>query len=410
MEKGLDRRAFLKLSAATTVSGALSFVGASSLMDQSPSNLHYLKRFYQAVESKRKQRAVAEPLFNHYVDQKLNLGRINFLLYVYGETHEPPQIERAVIGSQTIISVDTNSHSIDEISWTHDLRAPEIERHLKQEGRYDGIFKRVDQAYGFGGFPLMRQTIEAATGLAVDFQLAAGDSIIVDLVDKAASGIRVTNPKSFTAYKIYLQGKPYPEKFFTKGAQELDGIRALQYIKSVPKEDPDPVIEHNRRKSLVMDALRQKLAKPASLLQLIPTIKENLDNRVVEVDGVTRNLLFTDRSLLSGAEILRYLVSGGKIDQLIPKSRRKIYLVDWAHGDGGMQWVTANAAQNSISKRDLELGVYPPKIGAEVPFDHRMNFLPDPYAEDLIEGYWLPLRKRVAELLSSPLPAMVTSN
>lgn len=219
------------------------------------------------------------------VDPQLNRNRTNFLFFVQGETHEPPLIERGIIGSHTLISIDSQRYVFDRISWTHDLRVPEVERYLQQNSKDDGRAKKIDEAYRYGGFPLMRQAVEAATGLAVHSQVAADDSLVVDVVDKVASKIQIENPKSFWAYKIYFQGQSFPEKYFAQGKQSLDGVAALQYIKAVPK--------------------------------------------------------------------------------------------------------------------DIENGIYSPNLGFEVPFNHRMDFQTNPYAEDLIKGYWLPLRLRILKLLTN---------
>src|SRR5262249_37976896 len=78
------------------------------------------------VDAKRRRQANAteDPSYWTRLDPKLNSTRLNFLLYGYGETHEPPLTERAFIGSLTIFSYDYATRKIDLVSLTHDIRAP----------------------------------------------------------------------------------------------------------------------------------------------------------------------------------------------------------------------------------------------------------------------------------------------
>src|SRR5207237_4236049 len=126
------------------------------------------------IEAKRHRvaNAVAEPTYWTRLDPRLNSTRLNFLLFGYGETHEPPLTERAFIGSLTIFSYDYATRQIDLVSLTHDIRAPEAARYIHDHGPAEGGPIKLDRAYRFGGFDRMRRTVEDATGLAIDFQLA----------------------------------------------------------------------------------------------------------------------------------------------------------------------------------------------------------------------------------------------
>src|SRR6266851_1915215 len=78
------------------------------------------------LEAKRHRKANAADASAYWsrLDPKLNATRLNFLLFGYGETHEPPLTERAFIGSLTIFSYDYAIRQIDLVSLTHDIRAP----------------------------------------------------------------------------------------------------------------------------------------------------------------------------------------------------------------------------------------------------------------------------------------------
>ena len=69
----------------------------------------------------RAERQRADPAYVTRIDVGLNEHRVNFLLFGYGETYEPP-LPRDVIGSITILSLDYRAHSISQSSLTHDAR------------------------------------------------------------------------------------------------------------------------------------------------------------------------------------------------------------------------------------------------------------------------------------------------
>jgi hypothetical protein len=75
----------------------------------------------------------------------------------------------------------------------------------------------------------------------------------------------------------------------------------------------------------------------------------------------------------------------------LPKIERSTYIVDPAHGDGGVQWINANAAENPITQKDIDAGMYP-TLAMEVPINA------NPYG-DLVSGYWQSVRGLVRETL-----------
>lgn len=154
----------------------------------------------------RTARAARDPNYAKRIIALLNAQRINVLLFGYGETHEPPVTERAIIGSHTIISFDTRQRVADIISITHDTRAPEVERHLGISGKPKSA-TRIDQAFIFGGFDLQRQTLENVTGLCIDFQIAFDDIVIKEFVDNVYGSVEVNVPQTFEVHPFYLNGK-----------------------------------------------------------------------------------------------------------------------------------------------------------------------------------------------------------
>jgi hypothetical protein len=348
---------------------------------------------------RRAERAKSDPEYLKRVDQVLNEGRVNFLLFGYGETHEPPVTEKEIIGSQTIVSYDLETREADIISLTHDIRAPEIERAFWKPGqKYHAL--RIDQAYNIGGFKLMRRTLENATGLAVDFQITFRDRAIQSLVDDVFGGVEVQVPVEFRTQPFYLDGKKYDKGYFPQGVQRMDGKRVIQFIKTVPITEGyyGKPLEHNVRKHLVFTAL-------------LESVRRNYKERKFWLGGTT----FLTKELVTGAIVydfdpLPLMINNigetaGGIEKLataqtrdleMPTIDTTLYIVDPAHGDGGVTWIEGDAATNPVTKKDIEAQVYP-HMAFEVPRNA------NPYG-DLVIEYWQSVRSVVRDSLLPEKP------
>jgi hypothetical protein len=348
------------------------------------------------VEAKRHRQASAAEDGTYWTrnDPRLNGTRLNFLLFGYGETHEPPLTERAFIGSLTIFSYDYATRQIDLVSLTHDIRAPEVERYLRDRGQVQVGPIKIDRAYSFGGFDLMRRTVEDATGLAIDYQLAFREAAIAGATDSVFAGLDVDVPLSFKVNGFYLDGDKFPGGDFLQGRQKLNGVQVIQFIKTVPVEEHyDPALEHNARKHLVfrslMDALREHSSDVAFLGRAAVFFSGQVAHDSIAYDFNLRSLVVDNlRSLM--ADFARPESSNKEV----PGVYRTLYVVDPASGDGGVQWVQANAVTNGVTQRDILERRYT-ELAMEVPYHG------DPYADDLVARYWLDVRKLVATRLAN---------
>ena len=348
------------------------------------------------VEAERRRAANArnDPNYWSRLDPHLNATRLNFLLFGYGETHEPPLTERAFIGSLTIFSYDYTTHQIDLVSLTHDIRAPEAERYIRDQGQNQVGPIKIDRTYSIGGFNLMRRTIEDATGLAIDYQLAFKESAIQGATDNVFGGLDVNVPLGFRVNGFYLDGVKYPGGIFQKGLQRLNGIQVIQFIKTVPVEQNyDPALEHNARKHLVfkaiMDSLKQHSGDVAFMGRAALFFGGSVAQSSIAYDFDLRTLVVDNlRSLMAD-----FGHRGPAAEQSMPGVDRTMYVVDPASGDGGVQWVQANAHDNAVTRRDLEQHVYG-ELAMEVPYHG------DPYAGDLPSGYWQDVRSLISRRLS----------
>jgi LytR_cpsA_psr family len=331
----------------------------------------------------RTERERADPSYASRIDAELNEHRINFLLFGYGETNEPP-LPRDIIGSITIMSLDYRARSISQISLTHDARAPEIERFNRERGLPSHPSK-IDTTYRHGGFDLMRLAVENATGLSIDYQLAAEDLLVKELVDDVFSGIEIDNPVEMTTNPIALSGNLYPCQSFPKGRQTLDGVRALCYLKGLALPPYDPAKENNLRKHIVFQALKNgvesNLRNPLFPIKLIALMQKELELKAIAYDFDAKSLVVDAVKQLAGGATIRGVT--------MPTIDQNLYLVDDQIGDGGFSWVLGT--QNPIIRDELKRGIY---------MDTAMVVTSgDPNAKDLARGYWNSVRTIVKSKL-----------
>ncbi len=356
-----------------------------------------IKPLAAEAHNRREERRKSDPEYSKRIDEKLNIGRVNILLFGYGESHEPPATEKSIIGSHTIVSYNTITGKADVVSLTHDIRGPEIEQALAKRG-FKSPAVRIDQAYNTGGFALQRKLFENATGLSIDFQITFRDVIIQSLIDQVFDGIDVDAPMAFRVHPFYLEGKKYPAGHFPKGAQKLGGTQVIQFIKTIPIAEGayDTSLEHNRRKQIVFEGMLQAVTKRRAetgfwLRAATFLTKEMVTGAVVyDFDPVT---LVVKNVNETTSAINKFLAMEKTGASSMPQFNSSIYVVDPAHGDGGVQWINANAAVNPITKRDLEAGTYPSP-------DMEVPLYANPYG-DLITEYWPSVRELVKKALTT---------
>ncbi len=356
-----------------------------------------LTPFVNEAQKRRQERARVESDYHKRVDRRLNEGRVNFLLYGYGETHEPPAMEKAIIGSYTIISYDTRTTQVDIISMTHDIRAPSIEDLLPEKrGVYRRRAAKIDQAYPLGGFRLTRRVMENATGLSMDFQFAFKDTVIREVIDEVFQGVEVDVPAPFDVHAFYLDGKKYPAGHFAQGGQILNGTQVIQFIKTVPVSQGyyGKPLEHNSRKHLIFQSLLEAMRKNAServfWLRGTAFLSGELVKKDIVYDFDPVQLMIANMNNVIPA-VGKYVSNRKRGGFALPKINRTRYVADPANGDGGVQWVGANAGVNPVTAQDIREGIYP-TLDMTIPLNA------NPYG-DLVSEYWPSVRKLVRDSL-----------
>lgn len=355
-----------------------------------------LQSFVDEVPARRAERAKNDPDFYRRVDQKLNEGRVNFLLFGYGDDYEPPY-DKLFIASPSIISVDYQSGSIDIVSLTHDIRDPLIEKVLGIQ-KQKGSAQRLDQSLlnkkaveKVGQFKLPQLSLESATGLSVDYQLHAPDDAIGRFID-AIGGVEVNFPLRVPLQAYWYEGKKYEEKGWViePGLRRMSGREVVGGIKAIPQLGPhdkgyNPEMGQNFRKAWVIKGLQKMLTENLNDNGLKLKIAAFLFGEVLKGQ--------TDYDFNPTQLVVNNLRGKSKKNESHPSlknlaMRKTIYIVDNGNSpdkDMPVQWI------NSRNRPDEEQ-VYQENFGYEMPIGT------DPYG-DLV-SYWGPVRAFVRKRLS----------
>lgn len=352
--------------------------------------------FIDDVSSRREERVKKDPDFYRRVDQKLNEGRVNFLLFGYGDNHEPPY-DKLIIASPSIVSVDYRSGSIDIISLTHDIRDPLIEdvlgirKQKRSAQRLDQSLLNKKAVEKMGKFKLPQLSLENATGLSVDYQIHFNDEAMGRFID-AIGGLEVNFPLRIPLQAYWYEGKKYEENGWViePGLRKMSGREVVGGIKAIPQLGPrdkgyNPEMGQNFRKAWVIKGL-QKM------------VMENLNDNGLKL----KIMAFLFGEVLKGQTdydfnltqlVVNNLSGKFKKDESKPplknlEMRNTIYIVDNGNSpdkDMPVQWI------NSRTRPDDE-GVYQENLGYEMPIGA------DPYGE--LVSYWNLVRTFVRKKLS----------
>ncbi|MFD9909918.1 LCP family protein [Streptomyces sp. NPDC059063] len=137
---------------------------------------------------------------------------------------------------------------------------------------------KINAAYALGGAPLLTRTVEQATGLRVDHYAEVNFLGFVDVVD-ALGGVRICVPA----------GGLHDAKSgadFAAGCQEMDGVRALRYVRA-RYSDPLGDLGRVKRQRQLVSAVADKATGLSVLLppwELIPFAGAALDALTVDDD------------------------------------------------------------------------------------------------------------------------------
>src|SRR6267378_2555205 len=354
----------------------------------------FIRPLVETAAAQRAQRAEQDPRFAHRIDQALNARRINVALLGYGEEHEQTYTDVGV--SVTIVSLNLDTWDMASISLSRDIRAPELEdQSAREPPRWPVTLRAGYKSLGFAG---LREILEDATGLVIDFQLVIKDVFLRNYLNDVGGPVELVVPKDFHTNVYRLDGTDHAEDFIPAGRQTLSTDQAMTFVLG---EEVDPqlkVDERSYRKDLLLKTLscqaRQRLTvrDAGFALNLVRFSVGELQNQDLRVDF--------DFKLISGGlgNLARAFVgSRGDVDASFPQlsGARELVVHELAFGDGGVRRVHQIArepdqdgvADSPLVKQEIQMGSLAPYM--LIPIGG------NPYAADLVDEYWMSVRQLV---------------
>src|SRR5207237_8939421 len=112
---------------------------------------------------------------------------------------------------------------------------PLLEDHSAHEPpRWPVTLRAGYKSLGFGG---MREILEDATGLAIDFQLVMKDVFLRNYLNDVGGPVELVVPKDFHTNVYRLDGTDHAEDFIPAGRQTLSTDQAMTFVLG---EEVDP--------------------------------------------------------------------------------------------------------------------------------------------------------------------------
>ncbi|TSC87444.1 MAG: hypothetical protein G01um10147_621 [Microgenomates group bacterium Gr01-1014_7] len=416
--RGISRRKFLLGLAGSTALGFISGkatpgTDVRSILPESLRELptifnEFIKPLIEEAARRRKQRAESDPNYYHRVDRQLNEGRINILLYGSGIMLRPG-LDPGRFTANQILSIALKKRTVDLISITSETRAPNVERYYKQITGENPYILSINNSFEIGGFDLMRETFEQATGLSMDFQMVFSDATIKNFVDEVLGGkLDMDIPYDHYAHKIFIDGVEYPAQQFKTGRRSLNSVSVVQYMKGETAGWEKGRLPHHR-KHHILDSLinnaKGNLVNPV----LAPAFLINFRDFLNRQTGKEKDGLVLDFDLNTAFD---FDIFNGRKDRLVGRGLgfnelrvdKKIAMMNADMGGVGIRYVSEDAKTNPVSDRDFKAGIYPIDVedatgqkwsGVALPYNG------NPHADDLVSGYWIEPRKVVKETLAT---------
>ncbi len=178
-----------------------------------------MKPLWEEALKTRENKAKNDKEWSNRVDTELNHNRVNFLLFGYGKSVEPPNPNLIEVGSHTIISVNVDTGQIDIVSFTHDIWDPEINKYLNNFGQ-PGSAQKIDRGFFIAkqrdgnekALQFMDKQVEQMTGLSVDHSVAfQDDEVFSDLIDGVFGGLEVDVPSDFKVQGYFYKGTEHKD-------------------------------------------------------------------------------------------------------------------------------------------------------------------------------------------------------
>jgi LCP family protein required for cell wall assembly len=183
--------------------------------------------------------------------------------------------------------------------------------------------ERINAAYAFGGAPLLVQTLENATGVAIDDYVEIGFGGFASVVD-ALGGVDVCLDEPVQDDKAHID--------LPAGCQVLDGVNALGYARA---RDFDPTADLGRvqRQRELIGSIAGTALSPGTLLNPVSLTRTALAGG----DALTLDEQTGPIDLARFALGMRRVTSGAGDTLTVPLGRVG-NTVDWDEEQAGVLW------------------------------------------------------------------------
>ncbi|MFT8321752.1 MAG: LCP family protein [Bacillus sp. (in: firmicutes)] len=151
-----------------------------------------------------------------------------------------------------------------------------IPRDTKTEIIGKGTVNKINAAYAFGGVKMAKDTVEAFTGVKMDYYIQVNMEALSALVD-AVGGITVQNNLDWIDEGYYKKGYHYE-----KGTLQLDGPKALGFVR-MRHLDPNGDFGRNERQREVINGIINKATSVTSVTHfndILEALGENVKTNI----------------------------------------------------------------------------------------------------------------------------------
>ena len=242
---------------------------------------------------------------------KQTQGRTNVVLFgISGGTHEGSNLTDTIL----VLSLRLDNQDSVMISVPRDIWIPSFKDKINAAYKFG-----EEKNPGSGGLTLAKAVVEEVVGAPIHYALLIDFSGFRELVD-ALGGIEVNVAETFTDNKYPIAGKEtdlcdgdpeyncrYETITFTKGTEQMDGERALKYVRSRHAEGESGTdFSRGKRQQVVLVAVknqilsRQLLTDRSKISTLIPLV-----NKTIITDMLLAEEAIFGRTLLNNTQSIR---------------------------------------------------------------------------------------------------------
>jgi len=238
-------------------------------------------------------------------------GRTNVVLFgISGGNHEGSNLTDTIL----VLSLRLSNKDSVMISVPRDIWIPSFKDKINAAYKFG-----EEKNPGVGGLTLAKAVVEEVVGAPIHYALLIDFSGFTELVD-ALGGINVTVDESFTDTRYPIAGREtdlcdgdvefncrYETITFTKGAEQIDGARALKYVRSRHADGESGTdFSRGKRQQAVLVAVknqilsRQLLTDRTKISMLLPLVK-----KTVTTDMLLGEEAIFGRALLANTQSIR---------------------------------------------------------------------------------------------------------